>query len=636
MKRKLGKVVAVAISAVFCVFFMLAGMALLWMNRTWGALTTEEFFYTISTAGTGTSKSMVLSYTRFSLIAAIPLLILLIVGFAYLWKKKKPFRIFALTLPLVTLIFLGIAGWASWQKLGVSDYLYNQGLIGGNGAGNAGVAGSGANSEDSGSSSDVASSFIDANYVDPATVDLQFPEKKRNLIYIFIESMEVTSMDEANGGALSVNTIPELTNLARENETFSGTTVSAPPTLENAPIVGGFSALGSTWTVGAMFAQSSGLPLLLPFQNNGMSDQDTFLPGATLIGDILEEEGYTQQIIFGSDKAFGGRDNMYRDHGNFDIHDYYWAIDNGKIPKDYYVWWGFEDSKMFDFAKEDLAALSKSDEPFNYTLLTADTHFVGGYLCPDCPDTFEDQYANVMACSSKKVSSFVEWLKKQDFYENTTIVLAGDHPTMDGEYFHIDESYDRRVYFTIINGAATPEITEKRDYSTMDIFPTTLASLGVTIPGDRLGLGTNLYGTKKTLLEEYGEEELDIKLAVKSNLMTEMTKDIDIEKVQPDYTIDFQEKNEETGGYPYIITAVAKREYGTFVLKVWNSDESEDTAVEYIPEKTAGEMPEEEIYSTELNINRHGNKAGLYEIDLIWRDRDGEDKLISSTFVMLE
>ena len=34
------------------------------------------------------------------------------------------------------------------------------------------------------------------------------------------------------------------------------------------------------------------------------------------------------------------------------------------------------------------------------------------------------------------------------------------------------------------------------------MFPTTLAALGVKIPGDMLGFGVNLFSDKKTLLEE--------------------------------------------------------------------------------------------------------------------------------------
>ena len=42
----------------------------------------------------------------------------------------------------------------------------------------------------------------------------------------------------------------------------------------------------------------------------------------------------------------------------------------------------------------------------------------------------------------------------------------------------------------------------------MDFFPTTLASLGVTIEGERLGLGTNLFSDQATLAEEYGYETM--------------------------------------------------------------------------------------------------------------------------------
>ena len=38
----------------------------------------------------------------------------------------------------------------------------------------------------------------------------------------------------------------------------------------------------------------------------------------------------------------------------------------------------------------------------------------------------------------------------------------------------------------------------------MDYFPTTLASLGATIDGERLGLGTNLFSEEPTLMEEVG------------------------------------------------------------------------------------------------------------------------------------
>lgn len=40
------------------------------------------------------------------------------------------------------------------------------------------------------------------------------------------------------------------------------------------------------------------------------------------------------------------------------------------------------------------------------------------------------------------------------------------------------------------------------------MFPTILASMGVAIDGDRLGLGTNLFSQQPTLLEKYGIDEV--------------------------------------------------------------------------------------------------------------------------------
>ena len=56
------------------------------------------------------------------------------------------------------------------------------------------------------------SSFIDDNYVDLKKLRL-FPEK-RNLIYIFLESMETAYSDEENGGAFEKNVIRNLRKLS--------------------------------------------------------------------------------------------------------------------------------------------------------------------------------------------------------------------------------------------------------------------------------------------------------------------------------------------------------------------------------------------------------------------------------------
>ena len=167
---------------------------------------------------------------------------------------------------------------------------------------------------------------------------------------------------------------------------------------------------------------------------------------------MLEKHGYNQTLLVGSDAEFHGRQPYFVQHGNYNIVDIDSLKAEGKLPEDYHEWWGFEDQKLFAFAKEEVSKLASLEEPFNFTMLTCDTHFPDGYLCELCQEKYEDQYSNVLACSSRQVYEFVEWIKAQPFYENTTIVISGDHLTMDNDFLEeIDQEYERTIYNCIIN-----------------------------------------------------------------------------------------------------------------------------------------------------------------------------------------
>jgi len=355
-------------------------------------------------------------------------------------------------------------------------------------------------------------------YVDGRNVTLKFPEKKRNLIYIFLESMETTYADERSGGAMQKNYIPELTELSMENISFS----------ENGVLNGAYTVPGATFTMGALVAQTSGVPINETLVSNSTlngiwESENNYLPGIWSIGDVLAEEGYVQEFMIGSDASFAGRGSYFRGHGDYKIFDYYKALSEGKIPEGYWVWWGYEDKKLIDFAKEELLSLAEGEEPFNFTMLTVDTHFTDGYECEKCGKEYDSQYSNVIACSDSQIAAFVRWIMQQEFYENTTIVIAGDHLTMDSAYIQSEgaEAFDRKTYFTMINPAeGSAEAVRERRYTTLDIYPTTLAGLGVEIEGDRLGLGVNLFSDTPTLYEEFGAEYLNEELLKNSKFYT--------------------------------------------------------------------------------------------------------------------
>ncbi|MGN0364142.1 MAG: LTA synthase family protein [Bilifractor sp.] len=487
-RPKIPKLIFVILALILLGLGLLVLFAKLWAHRTWPGLTMDElvFHLTRPIEGTGGGIFQSLALQVFLPVACIEAGA---VTAAVLLRKKRP-QVLRMVLPLESIaacLMIVFSVITFCKETDLMAYVAAQ-------------------------QSD--SDFIENNYTDPATAALKFPEKKRNLIYIYLESMEMTYADQEDGGAFPENVIPELTELAEENLCFAG---------DSGQLNGGIVYPNSGYTMGAIFGQTSGLPLQTSLYNN-MDTQDSFFPGINALGDILEKEGYRQVFQIGSDANFGGRELYMQDHGDYEIRDYNWAVDQGLIPADYFRFWGFEDEKLFSYAKDTLKELAAGDQPFNMTMLTVDTHFEDGYVCDLCEDTFGDnQYANVMACSSRQVADFVHWIQQQDFYENTTIIISGDHTTMDSDFCeNVDPDYQRKTYVCIINPAAEVAQPEKeRTFSTLDMFPTTLAALGVQIPGDKLGLGVNLFSARETLTESYGQEKMEEEMANHSDFLQE-------------------------------------------------------------------------------------------------------------------
>ena len=586
--KNIGKVV----SGIISVLAILICFSIKWMLETWANLTMDELVYHLNSPLEGTNSDMIWQYV-FKCIVPTIIIIMVITAIMIIFKKKKKRTGYICIVVLIASVtILVLYGYTAWKKLDIGDYMSGQSEI---------------------------SSFIDDNYVDPKEVTLTFPEKKRNLIYIFLESMETAYSDEDNGGAFEKDVIPELTEIAQENEEFSG---------KDNKLNGGYSMPGTTWTMGAMFAQTSGLPLKISISANEMDTQDNFFPGITTIGDILSDAGYSQTLLLGSNATFGGRKLYFSEHGNYDIIDYNYAMEQGWLStEEYPVWWGYDDQKLFEFAKNRLGELATQNEPFNLTMLTVDTYFEDGYVCDKCDDRFgNNQYANVMACSSKQVAEFVEWVQQQDFYENTTIVISGDHPTMDSDFCEdVDESYTRKVYTAYINGGKS-ELSNARNYTTMDAFPTTLAAIGVEIEGNRLGLGTNLFSSEQTLTERFGIEKEEKELNKQSELMTQLA-DIDEssevllvrEGKIPTGEVVIGEYQRQTGTIPLTVQQITGGEnIQSILVAVWTNDDQSD--LQWIELQ----MNEDSNYTTEINMGNFGFIPGDYNIHVYAITGDGE------------
>ena len=481
--KKVLRLIFVIFSAVLFTLSVFVLFMSKWLLKTWANLTMDELLFHLKANLKGTNPDIIRNCITHYAIPSFAVAALFIAAIVFLRKKKKTQVILSIVGVLASICCIIFAFKQLDRKLMIVDYIEK-------------------NSQES--------TFIEDEYVDPSTVNLVFPETKRNVVYIYLESMEVTYSDESHGGAFEQNVIPELTGLAMNNECFGG---------NSNKLNGGVAFTGCTYTMGALFAQSSGLPLKTGLSRNDMDTQEEFFPGVVAFGDILKSNGYTNELMIGSRATFGGRQLYFVNHGDYTIFDYDHAVEAGLIPSNYYRWWGYEDEKLFDYARSEMTRLNDEGQPFNLTLLTVDTHFEDGYVCRNCGNTFgDDQYSNVFNCSDSQVSQFVSWIQEQDFYENTTIIICGDHPTMDSDYCeNVDEEYSRKVYTCIINPAAEVQNPDNvRQYSTLDMFPTSLAAMGVSIEGDRLGLGTNLFSDEKTLIEKYGYDQVASELGAKS------------------------------------------------------------------------------------------------------------------------
>lgn len=354
------------------------------------------------------------------------------------------------------------------------------------------------------------STLFEEEYINPNNISISFPEKKRNLILIYLESMETTYASMDVGGGKPENYIPELTELAFDNLFFS----------DDGDFGGAYDSNGTGWTMAALLASSTGVPYKLGINGNDAGQYTRFLPGLPSLGDILQENGYCNYFMCGSDISFAGRDMFYQQHGNYTIIDWNMAKEEGFVQQDYdNGFWGLEDEKLLSYAKEKLAYIAALDMPFNFTLLTVDTHHPNGYICNLCEGQYNQQYANVLACSSKQIKAFIEWIQRQEWYENTTVVILGDHLSHKPDFWEDIGNYDRKIYNCFINlpEDIRPVKTQNRIFTTLDFFPSILAAMDAEIEGERLGLGTNLFSGEATLPERIGFRKFDEELGLYSN-----------------------------------------------------------------------------------------------------------------------
>lgn len=305
--------------------------------------------------------------------------------------------------------------------------------------------------------------------------DLFGSAKDRNIIFISAESIQSFVIDnEVNGEVVT----PFLNNLIKDKDTYyfdnfyhqteQGKTSDSEFITEN-----------------SLYPASRGAVFFTHGQNEFQA-----------MPELLEEKDYTTAVLHANDKSFWNREQMYE---NLHI-DEFFDKESYDVNDENSVGWGLKDKPYFEQSIELLQGL---DEPFYSKFITLTNHFpfeldeedraIEPY---DSNSNTLNNYFPTVRYMDEAIEGFFDQLKENNLYDNSMIVIMGDH---DG----ISANHNR----------AMSKYLNKEEITPYDHFQLQRVPFLIHIPGHNRGkVVTDIAGQidiKPTLLHLVGIETED-------------------------------------------------------------------------------------------------------------------------------
>lgn len=255
--------------------------------------------------------------------------------------------------------------------------------------------------------------YVDGHYAAPN--DEMFGiAKGRNVIYIHLESFQQFLIDyklvDENGVEHEVT--PFLNSIYRDQSTFSfdnffhqvkaGKTSDAETLLENS-----YFGLNQ----GSLFTQLGG--------------KNTFQAAPAILN---QEAGYTSAVFHGNSGSFWNRNETYKSFG----YDYFFDSSYYDVNEDNSFQYGLHDKPFF---AQSIQYLEHLQQPFYSKFIAVSNHYPyaqftdedGGFPLATTSDETINGYFATANYLDKAVEEFFNYLKASGLYENSMIVLYGDH-----------------------------------------------------------------------------------------------------------------------------------------------------------------------------------------------------------------
>ncbi|MDQ0342212.1 phosphoglycerol transferase MdoB-like AlkP superfamily enzyme [Lederbergia wuyishanensis] len=245
--------------------------------------------------------------------------------------------------------------------------------------------------------------YIKANYVRP-NKDMFGIAENKNLIVVSLESLQNFVI---NNHVYGQEVTPFLNELIKDSyyfdefyhQTGQGKTSDSEFLLENSlyPL-----------SRGAVFFTHSG------------NEYDA-------LAEKLGEKGYFTSTMHANNKSFWNRDIMYQSLG----YDYFYSAVDYEITPENSVGWGMKDGPFLDQSVEIMKTMKK---PFYTKMITLTNHhpfkldeedkFIQEY---DSKSGTLNRYFTTVRYMDEAVKEFFQKLKDEGIYENSIIVMYGDH-----------------------------------------------------------------------------------------------------------------------------------------------------------------------------------------------------------------
>ncbi|HDR4436897.1 hypothetical protein BK720_29405 [Bacillus thuringiensis serovar brasilensis] len=230
----------------------------------------------------------------------------------------------------------------------------------------------------------------------------------------------------------------------------------------------------------------------------------------TATPEILRQQGYLTSVFHANNATFWNRNIMYSALG----YDRYYNELDYKITPETNLNWGLKDIEYFD---QSVDILKTVDQPFYARFLTLtnhypftydeDTKFIEPY---DSGNGVFDRYIVTARYLDESIKKFIERLKAEGMYDDSIIVLYGDHYGISEKHNRAMAQFlekDQITEFDTLNLQRTPLYihmpgqtegeTISKPTGQIDIKPTILNLLGIDTTND-IRFGHDMFSNEYT------------------------------------------------------------------------------------------------------------------------------------------